>query len=331
MLHIFNFSKKARFIFSVFILNFALWFGFAISDGKNSKNIAATVISNKIDNLKNMPITEISPPISDNVVILNPGHGFEDDGATVINTNTAENKANDTKDNKNVTNQNPQELVREKVLNAKTVYDLTLKLLNLKFDVYLIYDLKNFGLELPKNNPQLHILFENKPPVDKKLKIVEISAYYIKEIIKKIKNVNNKAKTVSVCIHHNHCGNGNPNSFGFISFYRNDEFVSQNFSNNSKILSEMFLKHCKNIYGATQGSNCSTVNSSKKWLVCSFGSNNEKNEKLYDSEAAVLLELGFMTNPEELKKILNDENRNKMADALSNALCEYYKINSQEH
>ena len=255
-----------------------------------------------------MPKANINSPIGENVVILNPGHGFEENGATV--TNPTE----------------PQTTVKEKVLNEKITYELTKLLLKLNFDVYLVYDLKDYNFTLPKNNPRLHILFEKKPKVGKNIKMCQISAYYIREIMKKINNVNKNSKTTSVCLHHNHCGKGNPKSFGFISFYRNDKFVSENFANNSKNLANCFLKHCKNIYDIKEGVDNSKILSNHKWLVCAFGSENERNEKLYDSQAAVLLELGFMSNTEELKKILDDEYRKKMAEALARALCEYYKI-----
>ena len=286
-----------------------------ILNKKTNKNITKKKIINKPIKktfyLRNMQKANIELPIGKNVVILNPGHGFEDSGATVLDPTQ------------------PQTTIKEKVLNAKITYELAIMLLKLKFDVYLIYDLQEYGLELPKNNPQLHILFKTKPKVTPNTKIFQISAHYIKEIMKKIKNANKNHKTVSVCLHHNHCGNGNSKSFGFISFYRNDRYVSENFANNSKNLAECFFKHCKNIYNVKRGINHSGVASNKKWLVCSFGSKNERTEKLFDSQAAVLLELGFMSNIEELKKILDDEHRKKMAKALSEALLEYYKTNKK--
>jgi hypothetical protein len=36
----------------------------------------------------------------------------------------------------------------------------------LNFEVYLIFDLKNYGIVLPKENNSLHITFEGKPSIE---------------------------------------------------------------------------------------------------------------------------------------------------------------------
>ena len=59
--------------------------------------------------------------------------------------------------------------------------------------------------------------------------------------------------------------------------------------------------------------------------VCHFGSDKERTEKKFNDEAAVLLELGFMSNKEELKKILDKKYKKRMAKALTVSLCKYFK------
>lgn len=242
------------------------------------------------------------------VVIINPGHGFEDSGAETKHENKT---------------------IEEKNLNAKISYKLAKLLLKQNFEIYFVFNLKYANISLPKDNPSLHVLFEERPPIrglGDKGRMVDASAFCIREIIKKLKQNNKDAKIISVCLHHNSIPPSvKDNPFGFISFYRISENTSKNFEKNSKNLAEKFLKNCANVYEVKNGKDCSALKT-EDWLVCGFGSKNEKKEKKFDDEAAVLLELGFITNKEELNNILDPKMNKKMAKALTKAICEYFSI-----
>ena len=255
----------------------------------------------------------ISVPTKENknkpIVIINPGHGFEDPGA--------------------IEKDSTGKKIEEKILNAKISSILVKYLLQKNFEVYLVFDLKYAGINLPKENKSLHILFDNRPPIKgngEKKRMADASAFCIKNIIKKLKENNKDAKIASVCIHHNTTFKNDPSKpCGLIAFYSVGPTTSSNFEKNSKTLCEKFLKNCKNIYKPPNGRDVSRL-ATNDWVVCGFGSNNEKKEKKFDDEAAVLLELGFMCNKEELKNMLNSKKNKEMAKAMTKSLCEYFNI-----
>ncbi len=233
------------------------------------------------------------------IVIVNPGFGFDEPGA--------------------VTRDEHGKLIEGKNLNANMAGKLTRELLREGFEVYLVYDLKYYGIELPKKDPSLHILFKGRPPIEGErdnCRMADASAFGIKQIMIKVKENNENADIASVCIHHNWYSK--KYFSGFISFYRVGKTTSENFEKNSKNLAERFAKNCKNIY------NNKSDLKTDDWVVCGFGSSNEKEEKVFDDEAATFLELGFMSNPAELKKILNPDLQDLMAKKIAHSLYDYF-------
>lgn len=238
------------------------------------------------------------------IVILNPGHGFKETGAM----------AKDEKGNS----------IKESELNAKIVYYLTLLLLKQDFEVYLVFDLRYAKIKLPKH-PSLHILFNTRPPIigeERKNRMCDASAFSIKQIITLLKEKNKNSKIASVCIHHNTAAN--TDAYGFISFYTKNYKTCENFEKNSNRLAKICFKYCKKVFKPKNGTDCGKVKTDN-WLVCHFGSKKERTEKKFNDEAAVLLELGFMSNKEELKKILDKKYKKRMAKALTVSLCKYFK------
>lgn len=248
----------------------------------------------------------IKKPEGENVVIVNPGHGFEDPGSF-------------TKDKKGDT-------ILEKDLNAKIAFSLTKKLLDLKYDVYWVFDLKKFyfpgidekKLKTLKENPRLHIIFPGRPAISgvgEEGFIAAADGTCMLEINKKIKKLKPKAKIASVCLHHN--SSSTKSDSGFIAFYRIvDGKVTKQFRKQSIKLAKMFRDICGEVYAVRKDS--PKIIQENNFLVCGF-----------DKEfvgAAVLLELGYINNPEQLKKILNKKYNEKMVDALAKALCKYFKI-----
>ena len=256
------------------------------------------------------------------IVIVNPGHGFEDPGCVVDNPYFKT-------DNK-ITKTFKEKTIEEKFLNQLLSYDLVLNLLKNGFEVYLAFDFvdlfKKSGLKLPKNNPSLHILFKNRPPVRGRMnpcpcRIADASGKCISEIFKFVENdylkkYNKIPKICSVCIHHDY--SFEKKGHGFVPFYRNpDKVTSKKFSKNSKKLAIKLLKHCKDVNKVKSGTDISQVKK-EEWVVCAPG-------KEVENAAAVLIEVGRLTNPEELKQILNPKKRTEMANAIKNAIEEYFK------
>lgn len=239
------------------------------------------------------------------IVILNPGHGFEDPGASVKTEEHGE--------------------ILEKTVNAKLCAMLTKNLLKQGFEVYLPFKPEGANFEEEKENPSLHILFNKRPPIKGEgnlQRMADASAFCIKQIFTKLnKNIKN-AKIASFCIHHNSAAN--EKACGFISFYGNIESkISKEFMENSRKLAEILLENCRNVYTKTNknGQNCSTVKGND-YTVCIPG---------IDAEgAAILVEIAFMTNKEELDKILSNTENKKMCKAITKALCQYFDVEYKE-
>ncbi len=240
------------------------------------------------------------------IVILNPGHGFEDPGASVK-----------TKEN---------EKILEKTVNAKLCATLTKHLLRQGFEVYLPFKPEGADFEKEEENPSLHILFNKRPPIKGEgnlQRMADASAFCIKQIFAKLnKNIKN-AKIASLCIHHNSAAN--EKAYGFISFYGNDENkISKKFIRKSKKLAEILFKHCGEVYVNTNPDRqyCGAVKVND-YAVCYPG----KEAK----GSAGLVEIAFMTNNEELAKILSEAENEKMCEAITRALCEYFDIEYVEY
>lgn len=235
------------------------------------------------------------------IVILNPGHGFEDPGASVKTEEHGE--------------------VLEKTVNAKLCAMLAKRLLKQGFEVYLPFKPEGANFEEEKENPSLHILFNKRPPIKGEgnlQRMADASAFCIKQIFTKLnKNIKN-AKIASLCIHHNSAAN--EKACGFISFYGNVESkISKEFMENSRKLAEILFENCRNVYTKTnkEGQNCSTVKGND-YTVCIPG---------IDAEgAAVLSEYGFISNNVELNKIISEVENKKMCEATTKALCEYFNV-----
>ncbi len=268
-------------------------------------------ILKKIKNKENSFVRKlIKKPKEENIVIVNPGHGFEDSGAVV----------EDDKGKK----------IEEKTLNAKIGFELTKKLLKLKYDVYWIFDLKKFyfpnidekELNNLKKNPRLHIIFPGRPPISGAGEngfMAAADGLCMLEIMKKIKNVNPDANIASVCLHHNWINS--KEICGFISFYRkNDNKVTKTFQKQSIDLAKVFKNNCANVYAVKDKTNIAKIQPND-FIVCGY------DKKFWG--AAVLLELGFMTNSEQLSKMLNKEYNKKMADALAKSIKEYFKAQNE--
>lgn len=276
------------------------------------KNVTET---KKIEETEKIVNSLISLPTEENknkpVVILNPGHGFEDPGCTKLDSN--------------------KNLIKESYLNQKICYELTLKLLNAGFEVYLVFDLvelKEKGLNLPKNNSSLHILFESRPPKNYKYnsknlnRMADASAFCIKQIFKKIYENNKEVKIVSICLHHNSANSKEPH--GIQPFYCNGSDVSETFKKNGHLLCEIILKNCKHIYNLDKNMNWSKIKT-QNWVVCIQG----KNFNAGKHAASLLVELGFLTNQNELTQILDTNKQIEMSQAITQSLNEYFAIDKK--
>ena len=233
------------------------------------------------------------------IVILNPGHGFEDPGACVKTKEHGE--------------------ILEKTVNAKLCTMLTKRLLKQGFEVYLPFKPEGANFEREEENPSLHILFNKRPPIKGEgdlQRMADASAFCIKQIFAKLNKNIKKANIASICIHHNSAAN--KEACGFISFYGNVESkLNKKFIENSKKLAKILFNNCGKIFVDTNKNNCGDVKGND-YAVCIPG--------IKAKGAANLLEIAFITNDEELEKILSKKENKKMCEAITKSLCEYFKV-----
>ena len=240
------------------------------------------------------------------IVILNPGHGFEDPGATIKTQKYGE--------------------ILEKTLNANLCTMLTKYLLKQGFEVYLPFKPENANFEKEEENSSLHILFEKRPPIKGEgnlQRVADASAFCIRQIFTKLNEEIKGAKIASICIHHNSAAN--EKACGIISFYGNvEERINKESIKKSKKLSEILFKYCKKIYinKIKNKQDCGGVKGDD-FAVC-------LNRKKANG-AAVLTESGFITNKEELDKIMSKKENKKMCKALTKGLCEYFGVKYKQN
>lgn len=276
------------------------------------------------------------------IVIVNPGFGFNEPGAVVSNPNYKKNIVKKLKkpdlrkmdislfQNVEETRENFKK-IPGKIFNQLMSYELVLKLLKANYEVYLVYDFvdlfETLNLKLPKDNPSLHILFNTRPPIKgygnpSPCRVADADAFCISEIFKYLEEKYNKKykkdpKMCSVCIHHDSSSNIKARMHGFVPFYRKpDKITSATLSKNSKKLAQIMLNHCKNVNKLTGGKDVSRV-ATEEWVVCGPG-------KEVKNAAAILIEVGHLENPSELKLMLNPKKREQMAIAMEKAIAEYF-------
>lgn len=241
------------------------------------------------------------------IVVLTPGFGYEDPGA--------------------IREINGKEIESAK-LNANAVYYLTKSLLNQGFEVYIPSDLEYAGLELPKDDPACHVIYDGRPPLrgpGDKTRIADAYHIIIKTIFNKLieddEKRNTKKKMCSICIHHN--TNPDGKVFGFVPYYENTEKTSKKFTRLSKKLANIFDKYGNGISPDRKGIDVSKV-IEEDWVFCHFGGVNEKELKEFNSQAAVMLEREFMSNKTQLRKLLKVGYMKKTAMNFTKAICKYF-------
>lgn len=149
--------------------------------------------------------------------------------------------------------------------------------------------------------------------------MADASAFCIKQIFKKIYENNNNAKIVSLCLHHN--SSKTKQACGLQPFYCNGPEVSETFKKNGHLLCEIILRNCKYVYNLDKNMSWSKIKT-EDWVVCKQG----KNFNAGKHAAALLVELGFVTNEKELKQILDTNKQKEMAQAILKSLNEYFAI-----
>lgn len=277
------------------------------------------------------------------IVVINPGHGFEDPGCVILNPNYKKGKTNykknKTEKQKNLgiekidaSLDNNNKEIYEKIFNQLLAYELVLELLDGGYEVYLVFDFvdlfERFNLRLPKENPSLHILFNTRPPVKgygdpPPCRIADASAFCISEIFKSLnkhykKEYKTTPKMCSICIHHDVNPNKKEKEHGFVPFYRKpDRITSEELSKNSEKFAKIMLNYCKNVNKMEKGKNISRV-ATEEWVVCGPG-------KEIKNAAALLVEIGRVDDSDELKLILKPSKRNEMAKAMKKAIVKYFK------
>ncbi len=273
--------------------------GGKISNLTKDKNEQTRInnLENLLNNEEKNYIKKLTPLPTDKnnlSVMIIPGHGFEDDGAT-FNNGT----------------------IKEKFLNQLISYELAISLLEKGYEVYMPYDLEEHGLVLPYENPKLHIIFKKcRPPITGyknkngtyNRRMAEATTRIMLTVAEKLKENNPNARFVSICLHHNFADNKNIR--GFIPYFRQD--ASADYIQKSKKLGEILLNNCRNIYQSP------SIDASKVagniFLVTQPG-----------PEVALLVELGFGSNDAELQHALNASKRKEMAAALEKSITEYFK------
>lgn len=278
-------------------------------DGENGSNITKNEneqkkierIETKIYEKEKKYIKKFIPlPKEKLCVMVIPGHGFESPGAKFKN-----------KEN---------EKIEEKKLNQLISYNLILKLLEKNYEVYVPFDFEESDLILPYSNSKLHVIFKGyRPPVTgEKSENGQYEGQYRKDMInltssimlataEKIKENKPNSRFISLSLNHN--STGDENLYGFIPFYRKTGSVD--FLKNSKKLSNILLDNCKEIYKG-EGEDVSAVKQ-RNYLVNKQG-----------PEAALLVELGFGTNKEQLEECSKESKIKKMADALEKSITKYF-------